>query len=102
MAKQFGVSRSTVHEIWRARGLKPHLVKTFKVSTDPAFEAEVRRRGGAVSSNPPQRRWCCAYEKSQVQALCMHSAVAADGEGPRRNDDPRLQTQRHHHVVRRD
>ena len=38
MAKQFGVSRSTVHEIWRARGLKPHLVKTFKISTDRDFE----------------------------------------------------------------
>ena|ERR1700757_1777591 len=38
MAKQFGVSRSTVQKIWRARGLKPHLVETFKLSGDPQFE----------------------------------------------------------------
>lgn len=41
MAAEFGVSPSTVHAIWRARGLKPHLVETFKLSTDPQFEAKV-------------------------------------------------------------
>jgi hypothetical protein len=34
-----------VHEIWSASGLKPHLVKTFKVSTDPAFEEKLERNG---------------------------------------------------------
>ncbi len=38
MAKHAGVSRNTVQRIWKARGLKPHLVDTFKISTDPAFE----------------------------------------------------------------
>jgi transposase len=38
MARHAGVSRSTVQRIWRARGLKPHLVETFKISTDPEFE----------------------------------------------------------------
>jgi len=38
MARDAGVSRSTVARIWRARGLKPHRVDTFKISSDPAFE----------------------------------------------------------------
>ena len=37
MAQQVGVSPSTVGRIWRAHGLKPHRVKTFKLSNDPRF-----------------------------------------------------------------
>src|SRR5436309_8834849 len=36
MAKTSGVGKSFVHKVWQARGLKPHLVETFKLSTDPA------------------------------------------------------------------
>ena len=58
-----------MHEIWRARGLKPHLVKTFKVSTDPAFEEKLVDVVG-LYLNPPQRAVVlCMDEKSQVQAL---------------------------------
>jgi len=38
MAEHCGLSRTTVQREWKARGLKPHLVKTFKVSNDPNFE----------------------------------------------------------------
>ena len=69
MAKQFGVSRSTVQEIWRARGLKPHLMETFKISTDPAFEEKLVDVVG-LYLNPPERAVVlCMDEKSQVQAL---------------------------------
>src|ERR1051326_7353605 len=37
VAARVGVSRSTVHRVWRAFGLKPHMVETFKISTDPLF-----------------------------------------------------------------
>jgi transposase len=37
MAAEVGVSETTVRRIWRQHGLKPHLVETFKVSTDPQF-----------------------------------------------------------------
>ena len=33
LAKELGVTQSMVHRVWKANGLKPHLVKTFKVST---------------------------------------------------------------------
>jgi hypothetical protein len=38
MAKAVGVSPATVQRVWSARGLKPHLVKSFKLSNDPKFE----------------------------------------------------------------
>jgi len=38
MADEAGVSSATVQRIWSARGIKPHLVKTFKISSDPRFE----------------------------------------------------------------
>jgi hypothetical protein len=42
MARQSGLSVSTVQRIWRAFGLKPHRQETFKLSTDPDFVAKVR------------------------------------------------------------
>lgn len=41
MAKASGLSVSTVQSIWRAFGLQPHRLETFKLSTDPDFVAEV-------------------------------------------------------------
>lgn len=41
MAKAQGVSPATVQRIWSSRGLKPHLVKTFKLSNDPKFEEKL-------------------------------------------------------------
>lgn len=41
MAKRVGVSKDTVQRVWSARGLKPHLVKTFKLSNDPRFEEKL-------------------------------------------------------------
>jgi transposase len=42
LAKQVGMSQSAISRIWRAFGLKPHLVDTFKLSTDPQFIQKVR------------------------------------------------------------
>jgi len=41
MAARVGVSPATVQRVWAARGLKPHLVKTFKLSGDPRFEEKL-------------------------------------------------------------
>jgi hypothetical protein len=41
MAKQAEVSSASVQRIWSARGLKPHLVKTFKPSNDRHFEEKL-------------------------------------------------------------
>ena len=69
MAKHAGVSRNTVQRIWTARGLKPHLVDTFKISTDPAFEDKLTDVVGLYLNPPESAVVLCMDEKSQVQAL---------------------------------
>ncbi len=69
MAAQVGVSPATVQRVWSARGLKPHLVKTFKLSNDPRFEEKLIDVVG-LYLNPPQGAIVlCLDEKSSVQAL---------------------------------
>jgi transposase len=69
MAKHSGLSKSAIGRIWRAFGLKPHLVDTFKLSTDPQFVAKVRDVVG-LYLNPPERAVIlCVDEKSGIQAL---------------------------------
>jgi transposase len=69
MAKEFGVSATTVSRIWRAHGLKPHLVETFKLSNDPQFVEKLRDVVG-LYLNPPERAVVFSVdEKSQIQAL---------------------------------
>lgn len=55
--------------IWRAADLKPHLVKTIKVSNDPQFVDKVRDLVG-LNLNPPENALVLSCdEKSQIQAL---------------------------------
>lgn len=69
MSKAFGVSPSTVSRIWRAHGLKPHQVKTFKVSNDPLFAEKLHDIVGLYVNPPEHAVVLCADEKSQIQAL---------------------------------
>lgn len=69
MAAQLGVSPSTVMRHWQARGLKPHLVRGFKVSRDPNFVEKLEDIVGLYMSPPEHALVLCCDEKSQVQAL---------------------------------
>ena len=69
LAARLGVSDTTVHKVWRANGLKPHLVKTFKVSRDPKFVEKLEDIVGLYMSPPEHAIVLCCDEKSQVQAL---------------------------------
>jgi transposase len=69
MAKVSGLSQSTVGRIWRAFGLKPHRVDTFKLSADPYFVEKVRDVVGLYLSPPERAVVLCIDEKPQVQAL---------------------------------
>ena len=69
MAKAQGVSPATVQRIWSARGLKPHLVKTFKLSGDPRFEEKLIDVVGLYLNPPDKAVVLCMDEKSSVQAL---------------------------------
>jgi transposase len=69
MAKAQGVSKSTVSNIWRSHNLKPHRVKSFKLSRDVRFLEKLTDVVG-LYLNPPQHALVlCVDEKSQIQAL---------------------------------
>jgi transposase len=69
MAAAAGLSYSSVQRIWRAHGLKPHLVETFKVSRDKNFAAKVEDVVGLYLDPPDRALVFCVDEKSQIQAL---------------------------------
>jgi transposase len=69
MAKAQGVSAATVQRIWDAHGLKPHRVKTFKLSNDPRFSEKLTDVVGLYLNPPEKAIVLCVDEKSQIQAL---------------------------------
>src|SRR5205807_1079323 len=69
LAEALGVSRSMVHRVWLANGLKPHLVRTFKVSNDPRFAEKLVDVVGLYLNPPEHAIVLCVDEKSQIQAL---------------------------------
>jgi transposase len=75
MAAETGLSKSTVGRIWKAFGLKPHQVDTFKISNDPQFIDKVRDVVGLYLDPPEKALVLCVDEKSQIQALDRSAPV---------------------------
>jgi transposase/transcriptional regulator with XRE-family HTH domain len=69
LAARQGISKSTVSNIWRGHNLKPHRVKTFKLSRDPRFLEKLTDVVGLYLNPPEQAIVLCVDEKSQIQAL---------------------------------
>lgn len=69
MAAEIGVSAASVSRHWRAHGLKPNLMRGFKVSRDPKFVEKLEDIAGLYMSPPEHALVLCCDEKSQVQAL---------------------------------
>jgi transposase len=69
MAKAEGISASTVARIWREHGLKPHRVKSFKLSNDKRFVEKLDDIVGLYLNPPEQALVLSCDEKSQIQAL---------------------------------
>ena len=69
MAAELGVSSASVSRHWRKHGLKPHVVRSFKVSRDPKFVEKLEDIVGLYLSPPEHALVLCCDEKSQVQAL---------------------------------
>lgn len=69
MARKAGLSQSAIVRIWRALGLQPHRVESFKFSKDPQFVEKVRDIVGLYLNPPDRAIVLCVDEKSQVQAL---------------------------------
>lgn len=69
MAKETGLHWTQVARIWRAHGLRPHRMETFKLSKDPRFIEKLRDVVGLYVA-PPERAIVFSFdEKSQIQAL---------------------------------
>ena len=69
MAAKAGISHTMVGRIWRTFGLKPHVSRSYKMSPDPQFVAQVRDVVG-LYVNPPHNAVVFSFdEKSQIQAL---------------------------------
>jgi transposase len=69
MAEAQDVSKSTVNNIWQSHNLKPHRVKTFKLSRDAKFLEKLTDVVGLYLNPPQQAIVLCVDEKSQIQAL---------------------------------
>lgn len=69
MAKNVGLSHSTIGRVWRAFGLQPHRSKSFKLSPDPLLVPKVRDIVGLYMSPPENAVVLSVDEKSQIQAL---------------------------------
>lgn len=69
MAQVSGVSPASVQRIWAANGIKPHLIRSFKLSKDPKFEEKLVDVVGLYMNPPENALVLCVDEKSQIQAL---------------------------------
>lgn len=89
LAKQSGLSRSTISRIWRAFGLQPHRSETFKLSKDPLFIDKVRDIVGLYLNPPDRALVLCVDEKSQIQALDRTQPLLPmrPGQAERRSHD---------------
>jgi transposase/transposase-like protein len=89
LAKQCGLSRSTVSRIWRAFALQPHRSETFKLSKDPLFIDKVRDIVGLYMNPPDRALVLCVDEKSQIQALDRTQPLLPmrPGQAERRSHD---------------
>ena len=69
MAKAQNLSEATIRRIWKKHNLKPHLTKTFKLSTDKHFVEKLCDIVGLYLNPPDKSLVLCVDEKSQIQAL---------------------------------
>jgi len=81
MAKAQEVSSTTVQRIWSARGLKPHPVKTFKLSNDPHFEEKLIDVVGLYLNPPDKAVLLCMDERARSKPWTVPSPVCRSRKG---------------------
>ena len=80
MAKEVGLSHTTVRRIWNAFGFQPQRCETFKLSSDPQFVDKVQDIIGLYLSPPARALVLCVDEKSQIQALSREQPVVPESD----------------------
>ena len=101
MARAVGLSYTSVQRIWKAHGLKPHLVKTFKLSNDEHFVEKVRDIVGLYLDPPDKALVLSVDEKSQIQALDRTQPGLPIKKGRAGTMTHDSQVPRHDDIVRR-
>ena len=81
IAKRTGISRTSVQEILKERGIQPHRVKKYQISTDPLFEQKLEDVVGLYMNPPVNAVILCVDEKSQIQALERSQPILPLREG---------------------
>src|ERR1700704_4597299 len=81
LAKEVGVSQSTVSRVWRQFGLQPHRSRSYMASDDPAFEEKAADIIGLYLKPPVHAAVFCVDEKSAIQALDRLDPVLALSPG---------------------
>src|SRR6202043_2418668 len=87
MAHESGLSKSTVQKLWASNDLKPHLSRTFKLSTDRQFEVKFWDIVGLYLNPPDRALVLCCDEKSQIQALSRSQPALKAGHIQTRTHD---------------
>jgi hypothetical protein len=67
MAEEMGISHTSVQRIWAEHGLKPHLVRSFKISNDPDFVAKVEDIVG-LYVDPPEKALVLSVDEKRSYA----------------------------------
>jgi len=88
MAREMGISKATVSRIWRANGLKPHRVESFKVSNDPHLRGQTGGDCWTLSEPSRARLVLSVDEKIQIRGAGPHPAWPASQKGARPDHDP--------------
>ena len=77
MAKRAGITVWQVQQIWNAAGLKPHVLKTFKISNDPAFAEKVIDVVGLYMNPPENAIIVCVCNNGRQ--ICTHPLLCSHG-----------------------
>ena len=76
MAREVGISRHSVHQIWKKNDLKPHLVKTFKISKDPNFKKKFWDVIGLYLDPPDKALVLLSCHRNKYIKSCIHEIPA--------------------------
>ena len=90
MALKAGVSKATVQRLWAANDIKPHLWRTFKLSTDMQFESKFWDVIGLYLDPPEKALILCCDEEIAMPGTRAHPTRPAPGHWPHQDQDPRL------------
>ena len=77
MAKAVGISISSVQRIWRAHGLRPHLLRQFKLSNDPQFAGKLKEIVG-LYVNPPDHAVVLSVDEKRSHGEWIATVARAE------------------------